>query len=137
MGAKDIPTLTTLAALLVGLMLVLHILGAFSTKLYNDQKMLLVTRYYEEFSKKTMKLDYEQIENPDVMDLRRMIQETENNHMAVWDMAEYLLKGFMAVITSYSIHYTKLYEPTNRMYGFPSAYVSRVFCNAEGSVCGR
>jgi len=97
MGAKDIPTLTTLAALLVGLMLVLHILGAFSTKLYSDQKMLLVTRYYEEFSKKTMKLDYEQIENPDVMDLRRMIQETENNHMAVWDMAEYLLKGFMAI----------------------------------------
>ena len=97
MGAKDIPTLTALAVALVALMLVFHLCGAFAAKQYGNEKSLLITRYYEELAKKTMKLDYEQIENPDTMELLRMIDETQNNHLAIWDMAEYLLKGFLAV----------------------------------------
>jgi len=97
MGARDISTLTILASVLVGLMFVFHILGAFATKQYENENSLLITRYFEELAKKTMKLDYEQIENPDTMELLRMIDETQNNHLAIWDMAEYLLKGFLAV----------------------------------------
>lgn len=97
MGAKDLPTLTVLAVSLVGLMLVFHLFGAFATKQYGNEQALLINRYFEELAKKTMKLDFEQIENPDTMDLLRMIDETGNNHLAIWDMAEYLLKGFMAL----------------------------------------
>lgn len=97
MGARDIPTLTALASMLVGLMLLLHIIGAFATKQYGNEQALLINRYFEELAKKTMKLDFEQIENPDTMDLLRMIDEAGSNHLAIWDMAEYLLKGFMAI----------------------------------------
>lgn len=97
MGAKQIPTLVLLAALLVGLMLVLHIAGAFATKQYGDETVRLIQLYYQALAKKTMKLDYELSENPDTRDLLRMIDEAQNNHLAVWDMAEYLLKGFLAI----------------------------------------
>jgi len=97
MGAKDIPTLTALAVALVGLALVFHILGAFATKQYGNENIRLANRYYEALAQKTMKLDYELSENPDTKDLLRMISEAETNHLAVWDMAEYLLKGFLAI----------------------------------------
>ena len=97
MGAKNIHTLVLLAAALVGSTLIIHSLAAFCTKRYEDERSQFITLYYEALAKKTMKLDYERIEDPNTMDLLRMIQETENNHMAVWDMAEYLLKGFLAI----------------------------------------
>ncbi len=98
MGARYLPTLTALVAALVGLTLLLHVLSAYSTKRYEDQRGLLMNRYYEARSQKCMRLDYEQIENPATMDLLRMIDETENNHMAIWDLAEYLLKSFLAIV---------------------------------------
>ena len=97
MGAKNILTLMILAAALVGSTLIIHILAAFSTRRYENERSQFIVRYYEALAKKTMKLDFERVEDPDTMDLLRMIQETENNHMAVWDMAEYLLKGFLAI----------------------------------------
>lgn len=96
-GAKDIHTLVTLTASMVGLMLVLHIAGAFATRLYGNEAVRFVQLYYEELAKKTMKLDYERSESPDTRDLMRMIEEAGNNHLGVWDMAEYLLKCFLAV----------------------------------------
>ena len=98
MGAKQLPALVTLVAALVGLTLVLHVLSAYSTKQYALERGQLINRYYESLSQKCMRLDFEQIENPDTMDLLRQIQETENNHMAIWDMAEYLLKSVLAVL---------------------------------------
>ena len=97
MGAKHVPTLTALAVTLVGLSLVLHVLSAYCTKRFSLEQTELVYRYYEELSKKTMRLSYEQVENPEIKDLLLMISETENNHMALWDMAEYLLRSFLAV----------------------------------------
>ncbi|MEN6595409.1 MAG: ABC transporter ATP-binding protein [Clostridiaceae bacterium] len=95
-GAKDVPTLIALTAAMVGLTLVLHILSGYAAKRYSDEKTMLVSSYYIEISKKSMKLDYEQVENPETMDLIQQIEETENNHLAIWDMAEYLLNGFLA-----------------------------------------
>ena len=97
MGAKQWPTLIALVAALVGLTLVLHVLSAYSAKQYALERNLLISRYYEMVSQKCMRLDFEQIEDPKTLDLLRQIQETENNHMAVWDMAEYLLKSVLAI----------------------------------------
>ena len=97
MGAKSVPTLMILAGTLVGLSLILHVLSAYCTKRFTLEQMELVYRYYEELSKKTMRLSYEQVENPEIKDLLIMIGETENNHMAVWDMAGYLLRSFLAI----------------------------------------
>ena len=97
MGAKDIHTLIVLTAAMVGLMLALHIAGAFATHLYGNEAVRFIQRYYEELAKKTMKLDFERSESPDTRDLMRMIDEAGNNHLGVWDMAEYLLKCFLAL----------------------------------------
>ena len=97
MGAKHVPMLTALAVALVGLSLVLDVLSAYCTKRFSFERTELVYRYYEELSKKTMRLSYEQVENPEIKDLLMMIDETGNNHMALWDMAEYLLRSFLAV----------------------------------------
>lgn len=97
MGTRHLPTLVALVVALVGFTLVLHLLSAFSTKRYYKERELLINRYSETLSQKCMRLDYEQIEDPATMELLRQIQETENNHMAIWDMAEYLLKSFLAI----------------------------------------
>ena len=97
LGKKDLTTLIVLTATLVGLTLVLHVLSGFVAKKYQDEKIALSENYYTEISQKCMKLDYEQIENPATMDLIAMIEEAGNNHLGIWDMAEYLQKSFLAI----------------------------------------
>ncbi len=97
LGGKDVPTLISLAAALVGFAFVSHVLSGFVAKKYSDEKQMLIDSYYMKISKKSMKLDYEQVENPETMDLIQMIEEAGNNHLGIWDMAEYLQKIFLSI----------------------------------------
>ncbi|QVK21676.1 ABC transporter ATP-binding protein [Mycoplasmatota bacterium] len=98
LGDRNTTTLLTLALILVGLMLVTHVLQGYFTKRYNDETMLLTNNYYFELSKKSMKLDYEQIEKKETLDLLQFIQEAGNNYMGIWHIAEYLQKGLLAIL---------------------------------------
>jgi len=94
----DTNRLIFLVVLLVSLMLITHILSAFLTKKYTDESELLTTNYYFELSKKSMKLDYEEIEKPETLDLLQFILEAGGNYMGIWHIAEYLQKGLLAVV---------------------------------------
>lgn len=98
LGDKDQTTLITLAFLLVGLMFITHVLSEYFTKRYNDETKHLINNYEFELSKKSMKLDYAQIENKETMDLLQYIQEGGLNYMGIWHIAEYLQLGTLAIL---------------------------------------
>ncbi len=97
MGAKNIHTLILLVIALVGSMFVSHLLSGYFMKRYTDEKDALIKNYFMKMSKKSMRLDYEQIENPATLDLVTIIDEAYSNHLAIWDIAEYLLKCVLAI----------------------------------------
>lgn len=98
LGDKDQTTLITLAFILVGLMFITHVLSGYFTKRYNDETKHLINNYEFELSKKSMKLDYAQIENKETMDLLQYIQEGGHNYMGIWHIAEYLQLGTLAIL---------------------------------------
>lgn len=98
LGHKDQTTLITLAFLLVGLMFITHALSGYFTKRYNDETKHLISNYEFELSKKSMKLDYAQIENKETMDLLQYIEEGGHNYMGIWHIAEYLQLGTLAIL---------------------------------------
>lgn len=98
LGNKDINTLIILAASLVGLMLITHILSGWLQKKYSDESELLTSMYYFEITKKCMKLDYKEIEKAETIDLIAHINEAGNNHMGIWDMADYMQRGLLAIL---------------------------------------
>ena len=98
LGNRNQTTLITLAALLVGLMFILHILSGYFTKRYNDETNHLIFNYEFELSKKTMKLDYALVEKTETMDLLQLIQEGGNNYMSIWHIAEFLQLGTLAIL---------------------------------------
>ena len=98
LGDRNQTTLITLAALLVGLMFILHILSGYFTKRYNDETNHLIFNYEFELSKKTMKLDYALVEKTETMDLLQLIQEGGNNYMSIWHIAEFLQLGTLAIL---------------------------------------
>ena len=100
LGDKDQTTVITLAILLVSLMLITHLLNGYFTKRYTDETKYLIDNYEFELSKKSMKLDYAQIEKKETMDLLQFIQEGGINYMGIWHIAEYLQLGTLAILES-------------------------------------
>lgn len=98
LGDKDLNTLMILSGTLVVLMLITHILSGWSQKKYSDESEMLTSMYYFELTKKCMNLDYEEIEKADTIDLIAHINEAGNNHMGIWDMADYMQKGLLAIL---------------------------------------
>lgn len=98
LGAKDINTLIILAAVLVSLTLITHMLSGWCQKKYSDESEMLTNMYYFELAKKCMKLDYEEIEKAETIDLIAHINEAGNNHMGIWDIADYMQKGLLAIL---------------------------------------
>lgn len=98
LGGKDTTTLMRLAFVLIAFMFVTHVLSAYLIKRYNDESKMLISHYYLELSKKSMKMDYSQIEKKETMDLLHQIEGASNSFMAIWDIAEYLQKGLLAVM---------------------------------------
>ncbi len=98
LGAKNFNTLLVLALLLVSLMLITHVIGGYLKKRYSDQSKALVEQYYFALSQKSMKLSYQHIESKSTIDLIKQIEGTANSFMAIWNIAEYLQKGFLAII---------------------------------------
>lgn len=98
LGDKDIKTLMILAMSLVGFMLVTHIISAYFTKRYNEESKQLVSHYFFRLSKKIMKLEYEYIERQETLDLLHRIEGASTSYMAIWNMAEYLQRGALALI---------------------------------------
>lgn len=98
LGDKNLNTLLTLVFLLVGFMFVTHIISGYFTKRYNDETKMLINQYYFELSKKSMKMSYEYIERKETMDLLHQIEGASSSFMAIWNIAEYLQKGTLAVI---------------------------------------
>jgi len=97
MKGSDIPTLITLAGLLVGLTLIIHILSSLLQKRYEDESALLTREYYFELAKKNMRLDYAEVEKTETMDLIALINEAGLNYMGIWHIAGYLQKGLLAI----------------------------------------
>lgn len=98
LGIRDINTLIILAATMVGLMLITHILSGWCQKKYSDEYELLIKMYYFEIAKKCMRLDYKEIEKAETIDLIAHINEAGNNHMGIWDIADYMQKGLLAIL---------------------------------------
>ncbi len=98
LGGKDFKVLLTLALLLVGLMLFSHIIGGYLKKRYSDESKALIEQYYFALSKKSMKLSYQHIESKETIDLIKQIEGTANSFMAIWNIADYLQKGLLAII---------------------------------------
>jgi len=98
LGSKDTQVLGTLVALLVGSMFLIHIVSSYLNKKYSDESKLLVSHYYFELSKKTMRMKYDHIEKKETMDLIHEIEGTSNSYMAIWNIAEYMQKGLLAFI---------------------------------------
>lgn len=98
LGGMNIDRLIYLVAMLVGLMLITHILSAFLNKKYQDEYIKLIMYYYFELSKKSMKLEYKEIEKTETLDLLQIIYEAGNSHLGIWDMAEYLQKALLAFV---------------------------------------
>ncbi|MBN2880375.1 MAG: ABC transporter ATP-binding protein [Clostridia bacterium] len=98
LGGKDINRLILLISLLVGLTLADHILLAFYTKKYNDKNRMLINNYFFELSKKCMKMSYAEAEKPQTRDLLQLIEEAGHNYMGIWNIAEYMQKGALALL---------------------------------------
>lgn len=95
---RDINTLIILASMLVGLMLITHVLSSYFTKRYNDETEVLTSNYQFALSKKCMKLDYAELEKPETLDLMQLIEESGRNYMGLWNIAQYLNKGMLAIL---------------------------------------
>jgi len=98
LGDKDVDKLITMAFLLVGFMLITHIISSYFIKKYNDESKLLINSYYFELSKKSMTMEYASIEKKETMDLLHQIQGAANSWMAIWNIAEYMQKGLLAIV---------------------------------------
>lgn len=98
LGDKDINKLITLAIILVGFMLITHIISSYFIKKYNDESKMLINSYYFELSKKSMSMEYASIEKKETMDLLHQIEGAANSWMAIWNIAEYMQKGMLAII---------------------------------------
>lgn len=100
LGSKDQERLITLALLLVGLMLITHLLSSYYKKRYDDETKHLIYSYEFELAKKTMLLDYSEIEKKETMDLLQYIDEGGVNYMGIWHIIEYLQLGSLAILES-------------------------------------
>lgn len=98
MGGKDMNTLLILALSLVGFMFVSHVLSSYFIKKYNDESKLLINSYYFELSKKTMTMEYAYLEKKETMELLQQIESAATSWMAIWNIAEYMQKGLLAII---------------------------------------
>lgn len=98
LGDKDTTKLITLAFMLVGFMFVTHLVSGYFIKRYNDESKMLISNYYFELSKKSMKMEYEYIEKKETMDLLHQIEGASSSFMAIWNIAEYLQKGTLAIL---------------------------------------
>ncbi len=98
LGNKDTTKLVTLALMLVGFLFVTHIASSYFTKRYNDESKMLINNYYFELSKKSMKMEYVHIEKKETMDLLHQIEGASSSFMAIWNIAEYLQKGTLAIL---------------------------------------
>jgi len=98
LGDRNVSTLIMLVSLLVGFMLITHIVSGFFTKKYNDETGMMIYCYYFELSKKSMKIDFELIEKKETIDLLHQIEGGQNSFMAIWNMAEYMQKGSLAIL---------------------------------------
>jgi|LGOV01.1.fsa_nt_gb ATP-binding cassette subfamily B protein len=98
MGDKDIDKLMIMAISLVGFMLITHIVSSYLIKKYNDESKLLINSYYFELSKKSMAMEYASIEKKETMDLLHQIEGAATSWMAIWNIAEYMQKGLLAMI---------------------------------------
>lgn len=98
MGDRDVNTLMILAALLVGTLFIIHIIGSYLTKRYEDEAFALHEYYQFEIAKKCMRLEFTEVENKDTLDLLQKIREARNNHLGLYHIADYLQKGALAII---------------------------------------
>lgn len=98
LGDKNIEKLMTMAISLVGFMLITHIISSYFIKKYNDESKLLINSYYFELSKKSMTMEYAAIEKKETMDLLHQIEGAANSWMAIWNIAEYMQKGLLAIV---------------------------------------
>ena len=98
LGEKDQSTLITLAVALVTLMFMTHILSNYFMKRYTDESNYLINNYEFQLSKKSMRLDYSEIEKKETMDLLQYIHEGSNNYMALWHIADYLQLATLAIL---------------------------------------
>ncbi len=98
LAEKDLTKLFSLALALVGFMLLTQILSGYLKKRYSDEANAMIDRYYFELSKKSMKISYQQIESKEIIDLIKQIEGTDHSFMAILNIADYLQKGFLAII---------------------------------------
>jgi len=98
LGDRSLSKLMILSLMLVSFMLITHIVSAYFTKRYNEESNLMISHYYFSLSKKTMKMKYEYIEKKETMDLLHQIEGASSSFMAIWNIAEYMQKGMLAII---------------------------------------
>lgn len=98
LGDRDINKLLMLVVVLVGFMFITHVISSFFIKKYNDESKLLINSYYFELSKKSMKMEYATIEKKETMDLLHQIEGAATSWMAIWNIAEYMQKGLLAIV---------------------------------------
>ncbi|MBI9012078.1 MAG: ABC transporter ATP-binding protein [Clostridiales bacterium] len=98
LGDKDVDKLMIMAISLVSFMLITHIISSYFIKKYNDESKLLINSYYFELSKKSMTMEYAYIEKKETMDLLHQIEGAATSWMAIWNIAEYMQKGLLAII---------------------------------------
>lgn len=98
LGDKDVQRLMILAGTLVVSMLVIHVLSSYLVKGYDDENKLLINSYFFELSKKSMRLEYSYIEKKETMDLMHQIEGASRSYMAIWNIAEYLQRGALAIL---------------------------------------
>lgn len=98
MTNQDKDRLILLVIMLVGFMLISHIISSYFTKRYNDESKMLVNHYYFSLSKKCMSMDYGSIEENSTRELLGQIEGAGNSFMAIWNIAEYMQKGLLAII---------------------------------------
>ncbi|MCH4890081.1 ABC transporter ATP-binding protein [Acidaminobacter sp. JC074] len=98
LGDKSQGKLMVLSLMLVGFMLLTHIISGYFTKRYSEESNLMISHYFFSLSKKTMKMKYEYIEKKETLDLLHQIEGASSSFMAIWNIAEYMQKGMLAII---------------------------------------